>query len=106
MLILYLLTINCQQKKNVVVKSDITDVIIWLKMNIDSLMIIESHYETSGKYKQLHWHGIVAVKHGFYYKPYTQYGDNEHTNGSFQIHWSRVFNKRGALRYVRKDIKT
>ncbi len=98
----YLMTISCQQKTKIITESHILDVIMWLKMNISSLKIIDYEYETSGKYEQLHFHGIISVKSGFKYKPFTKYGD--HTiMPSFSINYKQITYLFGAYKYIHKD---
>ncbi len=98
----YLLTISAQQKKHFILKESIDTVIDWLKESIPSLHVQHYAYETSGKYKQLHWHAIVQVKLPFRYKHFISYGDLLHTHSTFRIKWKRVYNER-AIRYVYKD---
>ncbi len=102
-MILYLLTISCQQKTEFILKEDLDEVLIYLKLNEDSIHIYKSSYERSGKYHQLHFHGIIEVKSAFRWKPYIQYGDLDHMNLTFRIHWKRINNYLGAVEYVYKD---
>ncbi len=98
----YLLTISCQQKKKIITESHILDVILWLKMSISSLKIIDYEYETSGKYEQLHFHGIICVKSGFRYKPFTVYGDAS-IMPTFSVNWRPITYLSGAYKYIHKD---
>ncbi len=102
-MILYLLTVSCQQKLNYVSKSDIDDVLFWIKMNESTFKAYNHSYERSGKYNQLHYHAIVEVKSSFRYKPFTQYGDINTYCNTFKIDWKRVTDFNGALGYVLKD---
>ncbi len=102
-MILYLLTVICQQKLKFVCKRDLDSVLLWLKMNISSLKVYQSCYERSGVYSQLHFHGIVSTSSYFRWKPYIQYGDTEVNNCTFRVHWSRIHDYEGAVSYVYKD---
>ncbi len=104
MIVYYLLTISSQQKKLQISKKDLQDIILWLKMNIPSLNFIEERYEVSGKYTQLHFHGIVSVSSRFQYRAFAQWGDLEHTNKTYRVHWSKMYNYNGALKYIDKDV--
>ncbi len=102
-MILYLLTITCQQKKHYVFKENIDEVILWLKMNHNHFRVYTHAYERSGKYSQLHFHGIVQMEGR--YLPYSQYGDPQMCTNTFQLRWSRINDYPGALDYVLKDTK-
>ncbi len=102
-MILYLLTVSCQQKQNYISESNLRDVLLWLKMSIQSFKVYNYSYERSGYYHQLHFHGIIAVSNRFRWKPYTQYGDVEHCENTFRIQWSRIHDYEGAVSYVYKD---
>jgi len=102
--ILYLITIICQQKKHYISKEEIDEVILWLKMNIPSLKILNSVYETSGRYNQLHFHAVATTSTKIYYKPFTQWGDTEYNNNTFKIHWSSIYDYTGACAYIQKDL--
>ncbi len=104
-MILYLLTISCQQKKAFVQQSDLDEVLLWLKMNEDTFHVYKQSYERSGKYLQLHFHAIVGIRTTFRWRPYTQYGDTEVMALTFRVHWSRVTDYPGAVLYVYKDTK-
>jgi len=103
-MIRYLLTISCQQKKNYVSQLDLDDILLWLKMNVPELKIYEHVYETSGRYSQLHFHGIVTTPASFYFKPFTQWGDLEHNSNTFRLQWIKVYDYIGACAYVQKDL--
>ncbi len=94
---LYLLTISCQQKEKYVRVQDIEEVIKWLPCKVKV-----SSFETSGKYRQLHYHAIV--KHKGYYKAYTQYGDST-SDLSFKVQWTTIHDLKGATSYVLKDTR-
>lgn len=102
-MILYLLTISCQQKLNYVSKQNLDEVILWLKMNHISFKVYKHSYERSGKYSQLHFHGIVQMAGRWL--PFTQYGDSAVMDNTFRLQWSRVTDYPGALDYVLKDTK-
>ncbi len=102
-MILYLLTVSCQQKQNFISKSDLRDVILWLKMSIQSFKVYNYSYERSGYYNQLHFHGIISASRYHRWKPYTQYGDFEYCVNTFRIQWSRIHDYDGAVSYVYKD---
>ncbi len=99
----YMITISCQQKLLYVSKEAIEDVILWLKMNIPSIHIYHCAYERTGKYNQLHFHGVVSVRRGLRYKPFTQFGDREWMNRTFRVQWELITNMGGAIDYVYKD---
>ncbi len=101
----YMVTISCQQKGDYISKVMIDEVIMWLKMNIDSLHIIRSVYESSGKYRQLHWHAIVVVKRNFHYAPYTQYGQYDINKNTYRMQWRRIYDMEGAINYISKDLR-
>ncbi len=102
-MILYLLTISCQQKKKLVLERDLNEVLDWLQTNEHSFKVLNMAYERSGKYSQLHFHGIVSVRKNFHYRPFTQYGDVDHNLLTFKIDYQRVSNLEGALAYIYKD---
>lgn len=99
----YMLTISCQQKKDYISCSLLDEVIQWLKYAIDSLHITHTAYETSGKYRQLHWHAIVTVKEGFRYSPFTQFGAKDITRNTYCVNWTRVYSLPCAISYIYKD---
>ncbi len=101
----YLVTISCQQKKDYIDRSMLDEVILWLKMSIGHLHIIRSVYENSGKYRQLHWHAIVSVSKNFYYRPYTAYGIEAYTKNTYRIQYKKIFNMKGATKYINKDLR-
>lgn len=92
----YLITISCQQKKEIVSRVDINNVIRWLPEH----RVIAHGFEVSGKYGQLHYHAVIEFK-GLY-RAYIQYGDSDLCL-SFRIHWVRVYNLDRAIEYVQKD---
>ena len=98
-----MLTISCQQKKDYISKDNIDDVLQWLKHCAD-ITIRRQVYEITGKYKQLHWHGLVKVPYNFRYSPYSQYGDPLINGNSFRVQWSKIHNFKGALEYFNKDL--
>ncbi len=99
----YMLTISCQQKKSFIVKSDLKEVVLWLKMNIHHLKVYTHVYETSGGYNQLHFHAIVDVKHNFSYRPFTKWGDIDFTHHTFRVQWTKIVDLQGAYHYLYKD---
>ncbi len=99
----WMVTISCQQKKHKITKSHLYEVIMYLKLNISSFKVLDESFETSGKYKQLHWHAICKTKPLFRYKPYTQYGCIHMMDDTFSIHWKRITSIKGAVRYIHKD---
>ncbi len=101
---LYMVTISSQQKKDYISKVRIDEVILWLKYSIKSLHVIQSVYETSGKYRQLHWHALVSCKK-IRYAPYTSWGDKDLTGNTYRIQWKKVYNEEGAINYINKDLR-
>ncbi len=99
----YMVTISCQQKKEFIDKVMPDEIIIWLKMCIPSLKVKEFVYENSGKYGQLHFHGIVLVRKGFSYRKFTSYGDAR-VDISYRIQWTKIEDLQGAREYIKKDI--
>ncbi len=104
-IITYLITISCQQKKDYIDRDMLDKVIIWLKMGVDHLNIIRSVYENSGKYRQLHWHGIISVPKNFYYRPYTAYGDLSLSMNTYRIQYKKIYDIKGAIKYINKDLR-
>ncbi len=102
-MILYLLTISCQQKKKLVEQRDINEVLGWLMFNNPSLKVLNYAFERSGKYEQLHFHSIISVKRSFHYSPFTQYGDIDHNLLTFRLDYKKVQNIQGAFEYIYKD---
>ncbi len=102
-MILYLLTISCQQKNQFVSKEDLDEVINWLKLSEESLHVWKHSYERTGRYTQLHFHAIVSVRSGFYWKPYIQYGDRDYMHLTFRVQWKRCGHFPGAVKYIYKD---
>ncbi len=100
----YLVTISCQQKQLFISYLNLYNIIMWLKLSIPQLHIRLDVFETSGKYKQLHYHAIVEVPSKFVYRPYTKYGDSRYCR-SYRIQWSKVHNLRNAVRYLQKDLQ-
>ncbi len=101
----YLITISCQQKKDYIFQALLDEVLLWLKISIDDLHIVQYIYENSGKYKQLHWHGLARLPIGFRYAPYTTFGDKDITGNTYIIHWKKVKYLLGASKYLNKDLK-
>ncbi len=85
----YLLTISCQQKNIKVNKSDIDQVVDWLRQCGVTFQGI--HYENHGLYSQLHIHAVV--NYSGRYSLLSKYGD-EKLWMSFRIHFSLI---RGPL---------
>ncbi len=102
---LYLITVNCQQKKRYIDKDSIDEVILYLKMNINEFHIHQDVYERSGKYNQLHYHAIVKVPKWFKYRAYTSFGDKAITGSTYQIRWAKIYNLQGAQSYLMKDLR-
>ncbi len=104
-MILYLLTISCQQKTKYVSKYDIDQVISWIKLNEPTVHIISFAYERTGHYAQLHFHATLRVKSSFRWKPFIQYGDTDFMHLTFRVQWKRVgtYGYQGAYMYVTKD---
>ncbi len=100
-MILYLLTISCQQKLIYVSKQDLDEVLLWLKMNIPTFHVYKHSYERSGQYTQLHFHGIIEMT-GMW-RQFIQYGDSLYQNKTFRLQFSRITDYPGALKYVLKD---
>ncbi len=101
----YMITISCQQKKDYIDTILLLEVLMWLKMSIDSLQIMHFVYENSGKYRQLHWHGIVTVKKNFRYSPFTAFGAKHITGNTYIVNWTRVYNLKRAIDYLHKDLR-
>ncbi len=102
---LYMITISCQQKKDYIGKSDLDEVIMYLKYHVDSLHVLDHVYENSGKYKQLHWHAIAQVHKNFRYAPYSAFGARHLTNNTYIIHWSKIRSLVAAVAYLHKDLR-
>ncbi len=100
----YMITISSQQKTKFISKANIDSVILWLKMNINSLNICKHVYERSGKYEQLHFHGIVEVLKSFSYKAFTQYGCKEVCDLTFRVQWTKIVDLEGSVQYLLKDL--
>lgn len=101
----YLVTISCQQKKDYITPSALDNIVQWLRTSIEHCAIDDFVYETSGKYKQLHCHFIMAVPYTFRYKAYTQWGDKDITINTFRIHWKKITHLSGAIKYINKDLQ-
>lgn len=84
-MILYLLTISCQQKKEFILPMDLHIVINHLQKS--GVIILKGRYENHGLYNQLHFHAIV--NYSGYYKSLTQYGDKEHDK-TYRIDFKRI----------------
>lgn len=92
----YLLTISKHQKKDYVDKSDLNAIIVTLKWKHPSLTFTEYSYENTGKYRQLHFHGLCRVNGKIMYK------DNNSING-YRLQWKPVWDTAGAIKYITKD---
>ncbi len=103
--VLYMITISCQQKKDYIDKSMLDEIILYLKLHIDSLQIIHCVYENSGKYKQLHWHALVRVIGSFRWKRFNSFGNEDITRNTYRIHWKLSHNPASAIQYMKKDLK-
>ena len=104
-MILYLLTISCQQKTEFISKEDLDEVLTWLRHNEPTFHVYKYSYERSGKYGQLHFHGIIQVRSAFRWKPFIQYGDLDHMNLTYRVHWKRINDYEGAVSYIYKDTR-
>ncbi len=102
---LYMITVSCSQKKDYINKICLDEVIQWLYQSIEIFSIAECVYENSGKYHQLHYHGIVTVDRDFRYKPFTKFGDKDITGNTYQVHWSRIRCLPAVKRYLIKDLR-
>lgn len=101
----YLVTIRCSQVKDYITPSAIDNILEWLLSSIKGMSVGDSVYETSGKYSQLHWHGIISVPQSFIYRPYTRWGDKEVTINTYNIHWKKITLLSGAIKYINKDLQ-
>ncbi len=102
---IYMVTISSQQKKAHISKNQLDSVVDYLSKQIDSLSIIQSVYENTGRYKQLHYHAIVNVPKDFRYYRFTKFGSSNLTLQTYSINWGRVYNLRRAITYLNKDLK-
>ena len=100
----YLLTISCQQKTDFIEVYQLKEVLMYLKLHVDSLHIRHQVYENTGKYHQLHYHAIVNTTPFFRYKQYTSFGCKNITGNTFSINWKPLYNYKQALEYIRKDL--
>lgn len=96
----YLLTVTSQQKNKKSYLFEIEDVLFWIKSFGVRLIIIA--YEDHGLYNQLHCH--CMVRYSGKYGHLTQWGDLEHTNSTYQIHWKRIV-RGGHLRVINYLLK-
>ncbi len=101
----YMVTISSQQKKAHISVNQLDSVVDYLSKQIDSLSIIQSVYENTGHYQQLHYHAIVNVPKDFRYYRFTKYGSNNLTLQTYSINWGRVYNLRRAITYLNKDLQ-
>ncbi len=74
----YMITIRKHQVKDYVDLHDIHQVMVYLHDH--GIDIDEGMSECHGKYKQLHYHGVVKLYKRFYFKPYTKFS-------GFRIHF-------------------
>ncbi len=96
---LYILTINCQQKTSHVNKDDLDAIIYHLKQCGVEFHIIR--YENSGKYSQLHIHSLASYNGS--YKKLTQYGDARIWK-SFQVNFKKITGSaEGPIAYINKE---
>ncbi len=103
-MVLYMVSISCQQKLLEVYHDDFFEIITWLFNNI-KLSIRRTHYEYGIIYHQLHAHCIFDIKEKhFRWKPYTQYGSKKTHIKTFHIDWRKINNLSGAIKYITKDI--
>ncbi len=100
----YMVTISCQQKLDYINKSSLDSVILYLKLAVPRLKLLLHVYENTGRYKQLHWHGLITVPYPFYYRRHTHYSANQDGN-SFRIQWTPVTFLKGAISYLQKDLR-
>ncbi len=98
---LYAITITSQQKKQIISKEQLDEVIKWLTCS--GMIIANINYEDIGKHKQLHVHAFAWVKMPFFWRAYIQYGCTSVMDTTFQIHWQKVLNVRNILRYMEKQ---
>ncbi len=94
----YLLTISAQQKAGKVLQHELEDVQFWLQAH--GVVFICRRYESTGLYKQLHFHGLVRYLGKFSHL--TKWGDLDYTNNTFSINFKKVTNYRGAITYLLK----
>ncbi len=94
----YLLTISAQQKNTLVKQTELEDVQFWLAAH--GVVFICRRYESTGVYRQLHFHGMVRYNGKF--KHLTKWGDLKFTNNTYSINFKRVGNYKGAIRYLLK----
>ncbi len=77
----YLVTIRKHQVKDYVSLDDLQQILAALHYN--DIDFFTGCAEAHGKYKQLHYHGLVRVSRGFHYYKYTKILD-------FRIHWKKL----------------
>ncbi len=82
----YLLTITCQQKKDLVFGYEIRDIVFWLEAQGVTFLI--KRYEDHGLYGQLHLHCLV--RYVGRYVHLCKWGDQEFTHNTWQVHWKKV----------------
>ncbi len=98
----YLLTISAQQKKDIIKHSELEDIQFWLQAH--GVIFVARRYESTGQYKQLHFHGLVRYKGKFAHL--TSWGDKDFTQNTFSINFKRVTNYKGAITYLLKPGST
>lgn len=92
----YLITVRKHQVKDYVDKSMLDEAMGYLKFKHNTLHIVDQCYEIDSKYKQLHYHAVVEIKHRIVYKDNSRYK-------LYRIHWVPVRDLEGALRYIKKQ---
>ncbi len=94
----YFITISSQQKGNQVRLQELEDVQFWLSAN--GVKFICRRYESTGKYKQLHFHGIARFKGRF--QGLVAWGAAGITDNTYSIRWVKVTNYYNLLTYLLK----
>ncbi len=95
----YFITISAQQKANKVRRQELEDVQFWLSAN--GARFICRRYESTGKYNQLHFHGIARFQGRF--QGLVSWGDAVNTDNSYSIRWVKVTNYYRLITYLFKE---
>ncbi len=95
----YFITISAQQKANKVRRQELEDVQFWLSAN--GARFICRRYESTGKYNQLHFHGIARFQGRF--QGLVSWGDAVNTDNSYSIRWVKVTNYYRLITYLLKE---
>ncbi len=96
---IYMVSIHKHQKKDFVTKAELDTVLqdLIVKLAYTTCGVINTVYESTHRYNQLHLHTLLICLRDFRYFKYTK-------SHGFMIHFRKVYNLSGIQHYLSKQV--